>query len=578
MNFQQGNGEPAAARPGGHFELLADLLEEVAQGADLDATLRSGLTRIAASMCAEGAALFLLEGGIGDPRARLVCQASVGPVDLAGLALPARSGIAGRALESGQAQIVVDALADPDFSPPASAGGAYAVRSVLCAPLNFKNQPLGVVELFNRRDGGLFAETDLETLTALAALAALAISNARLAQERIDQERLKRELELAGAVQRQLLPGPQSAEAAVHGLSRPARGVSGDFYDILPLADGRVAFALADVSGKGMNAALLMVKAHTLFRSWGRRVSDPGRLLARIEAELCETLSFGMFVTMVVGVYDPRSHRLRFSNAGHEPPLLRDAQGIVRDYPASDPPLGVVCKLENRRYRETELDLAGGALYLYSDGATEGRLADGSLAGSEGVRKLIAEHAGEAADTRLESIAAHYHEELRDDLTWLVIQDRSEGATAPRAARRRRHRLLVAQSLPAQADQLKIVRRLVMAAAQSSGAGAEWAGDLAQAVDEACQNIIRHAYAGASGGRIGLAIRRHRDELIVELEDTAPTVDAAQLRGRPLEDVRPGGLGTHFLHALTDRVRLLSGTGGAGNRLVLSKRLQGKSA
>lgn len=578
MNLAPESGERIGARPAAHFDLLADLIEEIAQGADLDTTLRSGLVRIASAMDAEGAALFLLEGEAGDPRARLVCHASVGPVDLSGLALPAASGIAGAALKSGETQIVIDAASDPGFVAPVSAAGDHPVRSLLCAPLNFRNQPLGVVELLNRRDGGLFAEQDLDTLSALAALGALAISHARLSQERIEQVRLKRELELAGAVQRQLLPKPQSADAAVHGLNRPARGVSGDFYDILPLADGRIVFALADVSGKGMNAALLMVKAHTLFRSWGRRVSDPGRLLARIEAELCETLSFGMFVTMVVGVYDPRSHKLRFSNAGHEPPLLRDAQGRFRDYPAGDPPLGVLSKLERNRYREIEIDLAGGALYLYTDGATEGRLADGALANAETVRALIAAHADEPVETRLDTIAAHYHEDLRDDLTWLLIQDRRDGARTLRTSRRRRQHLLVAQSLPAQADQLKIVRRLVTAAARSSGADAEWAEDLALAVDEACQNIIRHAYKGAANGRIGLAIRRRRDELIVELCDTAPRVDAAELRGRALEDVRPGGLGTHFLHALTDRVRLLSRSEGEGNRLLLTKKLQGKGA
>jgi sigma-B regulation protein RsbU (phosphoserine phosphatase) len=574
MNAESGSGGCAApALP--YFDLLTDLIEELAHARDLSQMLRPALSRIADAMQAEAAALFLLEDEWGDDRARLVCQASVGPSDITGLALPVRSGIVGRALASGSVQIVADPQHDPDFVPPPSAGAPFQVRSLICAPLLLKGQALGVVELVNRRDDSLFCAADAELLAALAVVAAMAISNARLAQERVDRERLQRELELAGAVQRTLLPKPQAESAAVHGLNRPARGVSGDFYDILALPDGRTVFALADVSGKGMNAALVMVKAATLFRSWARRVSDPGRLLARIESELCETMSFGMFVTMVVGIYDPRRHSVRISNAGHEPPLLRRGDGSFDEFPASDPPLGVVCKLENNRYRETEIALDGGTLYLYTDGATEGRLLDGSLADAGRVRAIIAEHAEEPAALRLDSIAAHYSEELRDDLTWLIVEGRRGDSQHARSARRRRDRLLVSQSLPAQADQLKIVRRLVEAAARSSGASAQWASDLALAVDEACQNIIRHGYKGVADGRIGLAIRRRREELIVELEDSAPRVERSALRGRALDDLRPGGLGTHFMHQLTDRVRWRVPSSGNGNRMVLSKKLGG---
>jgi sigma-B regulation protein RsbU (phosphoserine phosphatase) len=568
----------SAYRSRDYVELLAGVMDEFARSSDLNASLNAALVRITEAMDAESAALFLLEGEIGDAHARLVCHASVGPDPVTGLSLPASAGIVGRAVSSGTTQLVEDARKDPDFVPPPRFGSKYEIRSLMCAPLAVRGEKLGAVEVINRRGGrGLFDARDREALEALAAAAAFAISNTRLAQSLMSQARMKRELELAATVQRNLLPPPQDVGAAIHGLSVPARGVSGDFYDILPLGSDRTAFALADVSGKGMNAALIMVKAATLFRSFGKTIDDPGRLLARIQDELIETMSLGMFVTMVVGVYDSRSREVRFSNAGHEPPLLRDGGGRYTAFPAEDPPLGIISRLENGRYRETHLTLNDDSLYFFTDGCTEGRQPDGSMLGVEGVRRLIDRHAGQAPAVRLARVAAHLTqtgEDLRDDVTLLVIEGGEARCAAPARERRRRgSSLLIAQTIPAHVGQLRVVRRLVEAASRQVGATEDWARDLALAVDEACQNIIRHGYGGECEARIELRMRRLRGRVIVELVDFAPPVAEDKCKGRSLEDLRPGGLGVHFMHALTDRVRFLRPPPGAGNRLLLSKNL-----
>lgn len=572
-------GEAKAARSD-YVEMLGGVMDAFAQSRDLNATLHAVLLQITEAMDAESASLFLLEGSLDDPRARLVCQASVGPAPITGLSLPATAGVAGRAVATNTTQLVGDARQDPDFVAPPSGGSGYQVRSLLCAPLSFRGQRTGVVEVINRRrKGALFDGRDREALEALAAAASLAISNAQMAQSLLEQERLRRDLDLAVSVQRSLLPAPQPADSAIHGLAIPARGVSGDFYDILPLGGGRVAFALADVSGKGMNAALIMVKAATLFRSLGRTVHEPGLLLARIQAELCETMTLGMFVTMVVGVYDSERRAVTFSNAGHEPPLLRRRDGRYTAFAAEDPPLGVIGRLEDGRYRETRLALNGGSLYFYTDGCTEGRLLDGTALGHEGLRRLISRHAGDPAAARLAAVAqalTQAGDELRDDVTLLVVEDRGGTAQRPPERRRPGASVLVEQIIPASVTQLRVVRRLVDAAARQAGAAADWARDLALAVDEGCQNIIRHGYRGAADGRIQLRVRRLRDRVVVELVDFAPPVDQDKCKGRRLEDLRPGGLGTLFMHALTDSVRFLRPPPGAGNRLMLSKRLPGR--
>jgi sigma-B regulation protein RsbU (phosphoserine phosphatase) len=559
----------------GYFELLADLLEEFAQSKDVGLTTERALGRIAQAMNAESASLFLLEGEYEDPESRLVCRAAFGPNPMMGLTINAHSGIAGRALARKLPQLVEDAARDPDFRSPRSLGVNYEIHTMLCAPLCVRERRLGAVQIINRRGSRhLFDQRDAEALSALAASTALAIHNALLTHESLEQARLRQELELAGAVQRNLLPQELPADSPVHGLNWPARGVSGDFYDILPLPQGRIAFALADVSGKGMNAALIMVKCATLFRSFGKRIHEPGLLLGRIEQELCETLSFGMFVTMVVGVYDPRTHEVQLANAGHLPPLLRGRDGRFHELPAEDPPLGIQCRLERNRYRQTRVALGGGSLYLYTDGATETRRADGRMVGVEGLQALIDHHRKSGAGERLRAIAAELRgleTEPHDDLTLLVVEDR-QPVVALRPRRRRSQALLVSQTIPAQAAQLKVVRRLVEAAARRAGAGCEWAQELVLAVDEACQNIIRHGYGNCGQGKIRLAIRRRGCALEVELVDDAPAVKDRDCRGRRLDELKPGGLGTHFMHALTDRVRRLPPPPGAGNRLLMVKK------
>ena len=176
----------------------------------------------------------------------------------------------------------------------------------------------------------------------LASSAALAIANARMAESLVEHERVRRELELAAEIQRTLLPAPRPEPFPVCGVNIPARTVSGDFFDILPLEGSRIAFCLGDVSGKGMNAALLMAKTASLYRCLAKTTESPGALLAALDREICETATRGMFVTMVAGIYDPARGEVTLANAGHEPALLHGLDGAFDPLPAEAPPLGIV--------------------------------------------------------------------------------------------------------------------------------------------------------------------------------------------------------------------------------------------
>lgn len=187
-----------------------------------------------------------------------------------------------------------------------------------------------------------FSADDLALLHTLSRAAALAIHNLRLAERLVEQERERHELELASEIQHDFLPQPSAKDFPIHGINILARAVSGDFYDIMTLPDGRIWFNIADVSGKGMNAALLMAKTSSLFRCLAKSSEHPGQLLNAINNELCETISHGMFVTMVGGLFDPSTGVVNLTNAGHEPLLLFDIKReSFMPIPADAPPLGI---------------------------------------------------------------------------------------------------------------------------------------------------------------------------------------------------------------------------------------------
>jgi sigma-B regulation protein RsbU (phosphoserine phosphatase) len=230
-------------------------------------------------------------------------------------------------------------------------------------------------------------------------------------------------LELAVEIQRSLLPHSDPAGFPVIGLNRPAHQVSGDFFDFFPLDEQRIPFALGDVSGKGMNAALLMAKAVGLFRCLAKSSDNPADLLAAINRETCETASRGMFVTMVTGIYDHETGALWFANAGHEPPLLRAPDRSYRSFPAEAPPLGILPDLTFETY---EIELAGGEFYIFTDGLTEYRYGEQEALGVEGLIQLVESHADLALADRLNALLEELdHEgwEARDDLTVLAIDD-----------------------------------------------------------------------------------------------------------------------------------------------------------
>ncbi|HDN69309.1 MAG TPA: GAF domain-containing protein, partial [Gammaproteobacteria bacterium] len=470
-----------ATATSGHLELLSKMSGHLAVTLNLEETIQKALDLIVKFVKAEGGALFLLE----DKFATLICKASAGPVDIRGIRVKSGEGIVGQCVTEKSSRIVRDVQQDPAFDHSVDDSTGFQTRSILCVPMTVHDKTLGAIELVNKStDDGLFSETDLLMLQTLASAAALAIHNAHMAEELVEQERVSRELELATEMQRSLLPDTPAAPFPVSGFNLPANEMSGDFYDFFELEDGRIYFSLGDVSGKGMDAALLMSKTASLFRCLGKTLHEPDTLLATINRELCETAIHGMFVTMVCGLLNPETGAVKLANAGHEPPLIHSRDGTFSALPASAPPLGIMpLQAGDTGIRNEAFNLDGGTLYIFTDGVTEGCLEDGSRLEQTGFQDIIRERSELPAAARIEAVVSILSDTGRkrhDDITLLIVEDKRSGLDNHIASDG--PGMIARHTFPARADALQAVREVVNNACETCGCATETATDIVIAV------------------------------------------------------------------------------------------------
>ncbi len=551
---------PASAQEQSALSFLADLSQALALSLDLRKTLALAVKRIAHYMRAEAASMFLREPGSDV----LECKICVGPVDITGLKLQVGQGVVGRAVAENAPQVVLDAQKDARVNVRVDAETGFVTRSILCVPLATAQGPIGAIEVINRRGGGLFDAADAEILRLISAPTALAIHNAQLAGTIGEQQRMRREFELARTVQKSLLPKRRRGKFPLIGVNLPAHEISGDFYDYFDLPDGRIGFLIGDISGKGLDAAFLMVRVASLLRWAGKEAPAPRKWLTDVNVELCKTLQNGRFVCAVVGRYDKRSGTVEFASAGFPAALLHDGADF-REIVADGPPLGILAEAE---YTEQRLALGTRALYFFSDGATDVRDAQRNTLGSDGLRDLIARHAELAPEPRLRALIGELRKlRLVDDTTLLLLQE-PRGKTM--------HTLLDLD-FPAHAEEMRAVRAALRNALDGQEIAPELRDRLVLAVDEACTNIIRHAYCDCEPGRIALRLTRERDMLGFELRDEAPAVDPARIKPRDLSECRAGGLGVTFIDELMDAWRIEPLPGGKGNVLLMYKKLIAKT-
>jgi serine phosphatase RsbU (regulator of sigma subunit)/pSer/pThr/pTyr-binding forkhead associated (FHA) protein len=429
VDAQASNHTLFAQNPGHKLQLMLQIAHDLGHTLDLDPLLGRLLEHLLRLFPpADRGMALLCEGD------RLVVRAQRTRYPGEAHDFPYSRTIVRRALEEGAGLLSEDVRGDRNLVLSATLV-SLNLRSFLCVPLlGWEGRRLGVIQLDCLRAGQAFRPEDLEMLTAISLQAAVVLQNAAYHAERLREERLRQEILLARDIQQQFLPSGfeligKTAELFARCL--PAREVSGDLYDFFRLADGRLAFFVGDVSGKGMPAALFMIAVRSLARHLAPSATGAADFLQRLNTALANDNPTHLFVTMMFGIYDSKDGSVLLANGGHPPPLLRRADGQVEVVPIK-PGLLLGSAPVPLRACDTRVELRPGeTLILYTDGYVEGTAPDGKT--EFGVDRLREALGGPRTAMSLEqcmvetSLAVRRFtckDELEDDQTLLLLRRR----------------------------------------------------------------------------------------------------------------------------------------------------------
>jgi len=345
-----------------------------------------------------------------------------------------------------QSPVITEDLAQADVDLQAAQSiVAQRLRAVVVIPLfgmsrantqesmiNIKRGDfLGILYLDSRRPAA-FSKLDRQILDALAADAASILDNARLVERERERQRLEQEINIARDIQQALLPRDfrEYPHLAVTGFNLPCLSVGGDYFDVFPLSEGRTAFLIADVSGKGLGAAILTTMLQGALSGMTLGI-DPARVVNHVNQFLCSHSEVGRYATMFFGILDQEGH-LEFINAGHPSPILI-RKGVAEEaFTEGSFPVGLVPEAQ---YTAVCLKLEpGDTLVLFSDGVTEAADPDEQMFGTTRLKELLTgqpecplEQLQKCVLEAVENFARGAHQ--ADDLTLLIVRYRATAAT-----------------------------------------------------------------------------------------------------------------------------------------------------
>ncbi len=394
----------------------------------------------------------------------------------------------------------------------------------LIVPLVSQGELIGTLNLGPRLSEQDYSTDDRRLLTTLAAQAAPAIRVAQLvreqAHEAAERERMEQEMRVATLIQQQFLPRelpslPQWQIAAYYG---PARAVGGDFYDFIEMPGGRLGIAVGDVTDKGVPAALVMARTHSILRAEASRSDSPGEILARANALLEPEMPARMFVTCLFAILEPETGRIVMANAGHNLPYIRTDDGVI-ELRATGMPLGLMPDI---RYEETEGVIAPGSnVLLYSDGLVEAHDVDQQMYGFPRLREaMTVDDAGsELLDRLLETLhdftGADWEQE--DDITLVTLRRASgvsdQSGEAPT--------MTSAFSIPGEEGNERLAMDRVAAAVADLGISPARLERLKTAVSEATMNAIEYGSQGRADVPVDIEVEATPDAVIVRITDRA---------------------------------------------------------
>ncbi len=301
------------------------------------------------------------------------------------------------------------------------------IKTLLCVPLIVKSELRGVLTVYNKKDGQPFNTDDQRLLAIIAAQSAQVVENARLIEEEKLFIKMQQEVGLASKIQRDLLPrnNPGLHGYDIFARTIAAQSIGGDYFDFIPMNDGRMALCLGDVSGKGLPASLLMANLQATLRGQTLVSHHPSECLLRSNKLLYESTSPEKFATLFYGVIDIQHHSIHYSNAGHDWPFLIGSDGTIQRLKTGGLMIGLI---PQAAYEDVEVPIQkGDILVIQSDGVSEAMNAAHEQFGEERLQSLLLEHLHRSAEEIIDIVVTEVRKHAgahpqSDDITMMVIK------------------------------------------------------------------------------------------------------------------------------------------------------------
>src|SRR5690349_10059963 len=423
----------AAARPElttiDKLRMLHDITKKISRSLDLQEVLNLVMDTLDSLIPYDAAGIFVLQCRDKDlvPAGEEPCVFKSEAVrgydidELSDLHLKLGEGFIGSVALSATPIISHDVLNDSIYI-----NARQETRSEMVAPIISNDEVLGVFDL-ESDELNAYSDDDLEILMMLASQVAIIIEKVMLHEQLVEKKRLEGQLEVARQVQLELLPAkdPELTGYDISACNFPTEEVSGDYYDWVRIYDDQIGIVIADVSGKGVPAAILMAFLRASLRAATHIGYATHISMAKVNFLLWESIESNQFVTAFYGILDAQKGTFAYSNAGHNPPLLVNAAGTSRYIDKGEQPLGM---FRDTRYHQYYLDFdRGDVLVLYTDGATEANSPSGEEFGRErlaqAVKKIYDKPAREMiASLQLEILEWTANVGSNDDVTFFVIK------------------------------------------------------------------------------------------------------------------------------------------------------------
>ena len=349
------------------LESLIDASDKLNSALDLNQLLRIILELATRNLNADRGTIYLI-----DQEKKELWSKVLKGRELVEIRLPVGTGIAGTVAKTGKTINLKDAWKDRRFFSGFDLRTGFQTKTMLCMPMrNRKGKIIGVFQIINKKRG-TFDREDEQFLDAFSDHAALAIETAYLHQAIVEKERVEREIQIAAEIQQRLLPKtlPSIPGYELDGIAIPCKTIGGDYYDLIPLPDGRQVITVADVSGKGIPASLLVSTLHASLHAYLEANLQPLELVRRLNAVVYDNTPPERFITFFFAILDPAANTFTYINAGHNfPYLLSEHEREVRTLPVGGLPLGM---FEFAEYATASVPLgAADNVVLYTDGVTE---------------------------------------------------------------------------------------------------------------------------------------------------------------------------------------------------------------